>query len=215
MPKLFYTNYTNVSRYRPGPPTCWCWTLSEKQLLNEFLKFMCVTNSDCCLLLELGSVFNRIGPRSWHATASVAGGMLYLRTLQQVTFNAQQTQNQKPNCANCDWLCSSWNLCCEMVHYQAVSDLQPLDTRGMCPTFNQHTSPQEVRQLSAMKTNKISFWCFLLVLLYLEMELFYMDRADNIVNKWWKMGVLLMCFSCMSLIYTYIHTPIQRWKTLL
>ena len=73
----------------------------------------------------------------------------------------------------------------------------------MCLTLNQRTSSQEVRQLSAMKTNKIEFWCFLFALPYLEMELFYLDRADNIVNKLWKMGVPLVCFNCMSLIYTY------------
>lgn len=171
---------------------------------------MSVSPTHCFLLLELGSVFNRIGPKSCHATAWVAGSMLYLRTLQQVNFSActAKTQNQKRNCAVCDWLCS-WHLCCE-THYQAFSYLQPLDTRGTCLTLNQCTSSQEIRQLNAMKTNKIEFWCFLLALPYLEMELFYLDRADNIVNKLWKMGEPLVFFSCMSLIYTYTIEKMRR-----
>lgn len=62
--------------------------LHQKNRFEWILKFMSVSPTHCCLLLELGSVFNRIGPKSCHATAWVAGSMLYLRTLQQVNFSA-------------------------------------------------------------------------------------------------------------------------------
>lgn len=161
MPKLYYTNYTNVSHYRSGPPTCWYRTLSEKQVLNEF--------SNLCQCHQLIVVYSwNLGPFSTGLVPDHA--ILLLEWLgaccilelcnKSISVHAQQTQNQKPNCAVCDWLCS-WHLCCE-THYQAFSYLHPLDTRGMCLALNQRTTSQEVRQLSAMKTNKIEFWCFFL-----------------------------------------------------
>lgn len=160
------------------------------------------------LLLALGtwSIFKRIGHRLCHVSSSVAEGTLQPQMLWQVNLNAQQSQKQKQNNANCDYVPLDTFAMRWCIIRQAQTCNPWIPEACASPSSNTHP-PREVRQSSAVKISKISFWCFLLFPPYFETQLFYRDRADNIVDILWKTEC------CQHSNFTslwYIHTTIKR-----
>jgi hypothetical protein len=74
------------------------------------------------------------------------------------------------------------------------------------PSSNTHP-PREVRQLSAVEINEISFWCFLLFPPYFKMQLFYRDRVDTIVDRFVENSAAnISIYVSLRYIYIYIYT---------